>query len=88
VRDVFMGWLEAKRPDLVGRYQELYRGRAYAPQKERERLASLVRRGRGRRALRFDDLPARGAEEETPATAGGASGAPNAGAGGAQERLF
>jgi DNA repair photolyase len=88
VRDVFMGWLEAKRPDLVGRYEELYRGRAYAPQKERERLASLVRRGRGGRGLRFDDLPARGAEEETPATAGGASGAPNAGAGGAQERLF
>jgi hypothetical protein len=83
-----MGWLEAKRPDLVGRYEELYRGRAYAPQKERERLASLVRRGRGGRALRFDDLPARGTEEEAPANAGGASGAPNARASGGQGRLF
>jgi DNA repair photolyase len=30
VRDVFFGWLEAKRPDLIPRYEELYaNGRAY-----------------------------------------------------------
>ena len=40
-----MDWLRAKRPDLVPRYEELYRRRAYAPQPERERLARLVRRG-------------------------------------------
>jgi DNA repair photolyase len=45
VRDVFMDWLRAQRPDLVSRYEELYRRRAYAPQRERERLARLVRRG-------------------------------------------
>ncbi len=45
VRDVFMGWMRAKRPDLVPRYEELYRRGAYAPQAERERLAALVRRG-------------------------------------------
>ena len=45
VRDVFMDWMRAKRPDLVPRYEELYRRRAYAPQPERERLARLVRRG-------------------------------------------
>jgi DNA repair photolyase len=45
VRDVFMGWLRTARPDLVERYEELYRRGAYAPQHERERLGALVRRG-------------------------------------------
>ena len=44
VRDVFMAWLAAKRPDLVARYKELYRRGAYAPLQERDRLAGLVRR--------------------------------------------
>jgi DNA repair photolyase len=44
VREVFMAWLAAKRPDLVSRYEKLYRRGAYAPPKERERLAHLVRR--------------------------------------------
>jgi DNA repair photolyase len=64
VRDVFMGWLRAQRPDLVERYERLYSRGAYAPREERERLAGLVRRGRnplggfGRRArgpIRDDD---------------------------------
>ena len=46
VRDVFMGWLRAQRPDLVGRYEQLYSSGAYAPREERERLAELVRGGR------------------------------------------
>jgi DNA repair photolyase len=45
VRDVFMDWMRIKRPDLVPRYEQLYRRGAYAPQGERERLAALVRRG-------------------------------------------
>ena len=45
VRAVFMGWLRSQRPDLVPRYEELYRRRAYAPPEERARLARLVRRG-------------------------------------------
>jgi len=45
VRTVFMDWLRSQRPDLVPRYEELYRRRAYAPQAERERLARMVRRG-------------------------------------------
>ncbi len=62
VRQVFMGWLETQRPDLVPRYRELYRRGAYAPPQERRRLAGMVRR-RGRfdefRALRKppDDEP-------------------------------
>ena len=29
VKDVFFAWLEAKRPDLLPRYEQLYKGRAY-----------------------------------------------------------
>ncbi|HEX4107655.1 MAG TPA: radical SAM protein [Solirubrobacteraceae bacterium] len=45
VRQVFMGWLRGARPDLVERYEELYRRGAYAPVEERRRLAEMVRRG-------------------------------------------
>jgi len=45
VRTVFMDWLRSQRPDLVPRYEELYRGRAYAPREERARLSRMVRRG-------------------------------------------
>jgi DNA repair photolyase len=44
VREVFMDWLRSQRPDLLPRYQELYRRGAYAPREERERLSRLVRR--------------------------------------------
>jgi DNA repair photolyase len=45
VKEVFMGWLGSQRPDLVADYERMYRGGAYAPHGERERLASLVRSG-------------------------------------------
>jgi len=45
VRAVFMDWLRSQRPDLVARYERLYRNGAYAPRQERERLARMVRRG-------------------------------------------
>jgi DNA repair photolyase len=48
VRDVFMGWLRDARPDLVPRYEELYARGAYAPKAERDRLSSLLTRGRFR----------------------------------------
>jgi DNA repair photolyase len=44
VRGIFMDWLRAQRPDLLPRYQELYRSGAYAPREERERLSRMVRR--------------------------------------------
>jgi DNA repair photolyase len=43
VRDVFMDWLRAQRPELLTRYEQLYRNGAYAPARERERLTGLVR---------------------------------------------
>ncbi len=42
VKDVFMEWLGAERPDLVESYGQLYHNRAYAPAHERKRLSGLV----------------------------------------------
>jgi DNA repair photolyase len=44
VRQVFMRWLQDHRPDLVGRYRELYRRGAYGSPQERRRLVRLVER--------------------------------------------
>jgi hypothetical protein len=53
-----MDWLRSQRPDLVERYEELYRRGAYAPHGERERLAGLVRRpGVGGAGGRWKGLP-------------------------------
>ncbi|HEX6228501.1 MAG TPA: radical SAM protein [Solirubrobacterales bacterium] len=51
VRDVFFGWLEAKRPDLLPKYEQLYSGgRAYLPAKQRGRVTKVVKGwGRTRR---------------------------------------
>jgi DNA repair photolyase len=43
VKEVFMSWLSAARPDLVPRYERLYDGRAYAPNAERKRIGALIR---------------------------------------------
>jgi DNA repair photolyase len=50
VRDVFMEWLRRERPELVERYEQMYRGGAHAPAEERKRLAGLLRRGGAPRA--------------------------------------
>ncbi|HVY77314.1 MAG TPA: radical SAM protein [Solirubrobacterales bacterium] len=56
VRDVFFGWLEAKRPDLLPRYERLYRGRAYMLPSDRAKLTRRVRGwGRGSRGSRMRD---------------------------------
>ncbi len=70
VRTVFMDWLRSQRPDLVPRYEELYRRRAYAPAQERARLARMVRRGGAPGSFwrsgeqSHDDMPGDGAEPE------------------------
>ncbi|HTZ85539.1 MAG TPA: radical SAM protein [Solirubrobacteraceae bacterium] len=73
VRDVFMGWLRSQRPDLVPRYERLYRKGAYAPVEERRRLAKLVRRNEWPSSfrLRDDRAPAdEPKEDRQPALAG------------------
>jgi DNA repair photolyase len=42
VRDLWFEWLREHRPDLIPRYERLYRRGAYAPPDERSRLAQLV----------------------------------------------
>ncbi len=50
VRDVFFSWLQAKRPDLIPRYEQLYsEGRAYLRAGQQKRVSSVVEGwGRGR----------------------------------------
>jgi DNA repair photolyase len=43
VRDLFFEWLKDNRPDLIPRYEELYRRGAYMPRDERDRLSRLVK---------------------------------------------
>jgi DNA repair photolyase len=68
VRDVFFGWLKAKRPDLIPRYEQLYARGAYLPAAERKRLGDLVDGwGRKRRSAQGDDRnggPSRGGRTE------------------------
>jgi DNA repair photolyase len=42
VKDVFFAWLEAKRPDLLPRYEKLYRGRAYLRPEQRKQATKAV----------------------------------------------
>ncbi len=46
VRGLFFDWLRAHRPDLLERYEELYRRGAYVPRAEADRVQGLLRRGR------------------------------------------
>src|SRR5919205_141530 len=43
VRGIFMDWLRSYRPDLVERYEALYRRGAYAPRDEQDRLRRMLR---------------------------------------------
>jgi DNA repair photolyase len=56
VREVFMDWLHDARPELVGRYAELYAHSAYLAAPDRRRLGELVRPAGRRRpaASRFE----------------------------------
>jgi DNA repair photolyase len=51
VKEVFMAWLQEKRPDLVPRYDKLYKGRAYLPPEQRKHATRAVK-GWGRSGVR------------------------------------
>ncbi len=70
VREVFMGWLRSQRPDLVARYEKLYRRGAYAPRKERERLSRMVRRGPSPLGFRRVDGQGSDFEQDSPVAIG------------------
>src|SRR4051794_6646369 len=60
VRDIWFEWLEAYRPDLLPRYEQLYARGAYAPKRERERIQDLVR------GARPDSVPGEPADFSSP----------------------
>ncbi|MBA2566867.1 MAG: intein-containing Rv2578c family radical SAM protein [Thermoleophilaceae bacterium] len=68
VRGLFMDWLRDRRPDLVPRYEELYRRGTYAPTDERKRLGALVRRDNGPRSRPPPGRPLRGIGPAGPAS--------------------
>jgi DNA repair photolyase len=43
VKDVFFAWLEEKRPDLLPRYEALYRDRAYLKPEQRKKTTRALR---------------------------------------------
>jgi DNA repair photolyase len=90
VRDLFFDWLRAQRPDLLSRYEALYRKGAYAPVEERRRLAALVSGPDLAPSQRM-----RGPPRTTRFAASGSAGRPERGAlappalpGANQQRLF
>mgnify|MGYP002336257569 CR=1 FL=1 len=55
VKDIWFDWLRENRPELLGRYADLYGRRAYLPGEESRRLTGMVRpklRNQGRRQRR------------------------------------
>ncbi len=93
VKDVFFAWLQAKRPDLLGRYDKLYAGgRAYLPPSDRHKLTSKVRgwgRPGGRKPPPLTSRGRSGRDFEYPSTEGSAvSPAQDAAAPPSQDRLF
>jgi DNA repair photolyase len=65
VRRLFFDWLRAERPDLLPRYEELYRQGAYVPAAERRRLGALAR-PRSQGASRPGRLIAEGRQDQLP----------------------
>jgi hypothetical protein len=66
-----MDWLRAQRPDLLPRYQELYKQGAYAPREERGRLARMVRRRGADPGFRLAGHPSADSDGDAPAESPG-----------------
>lgn len=72
VREVFFAWLQAKRPDLIPRYEQLYPGgRAYLRAGQQKQLSSVVEgwgRGRARPVKETSEPPPGGTEQRSGRT--------------------
>jgi DNA repair photolyase len=76
VKDVFFGWLETKRPDLLPKYEQLYKGRAYLqPQQRKQATRALKGWGRSRGARSRQAAPRTGGadlgDRHSPVASGG-----------------
>jgi DNA repair photolyase len=91
VRDIFFGWLEAKRPDLLPKYEQMYSDdRAYLPRQARKRVTSVVKGwGRSRSSPRSNGSRAssRGRRGASPAAGGAGAGVPHSGGRAAPEHM-
>ena len=67
VKDVYFGWLRAKRPDLVPEYERLYGKRAYMRPEDRKRTTRALR-GWGQQRMRSNDIE--GAKKSQPFATG------------------
>ena len=45
VREIFLDWLRGYRPDLLPRYEQLYRSGAFMPAEERQRISRMLAKG-------------------------------------------
>ncbi len=74
VREIWFDWLRQYRPDLVARYEQLYRRGAYMASEERNRLSRRARARRKLRRLTAQTSSGRGAQrgrDAGPEPAGG-----------------
>ncbi len=97
VKDVFFAWLEAKRPDLLPKYEALYQDRAYMRPEQRRHATRAVKgwgRGRSSRSSGSEQVsrqPASrvgGVEGGTPSHRAGGGGSPAATGPARQTALF
>jgi DNA repair photolyase len=64
VKDVFFAWLEAKRPDLLPQYEQLYNGRAYLQPQQRKRATRALKGwGRSRATTSRQAAPRAGGDD-------------------------
>jgi DNA repair photolyase len=64
VKDVFFAWLETKRPDLLPKYEQLYRGRSYLQPEQRKRTTRALKSwGRSRRTTSGQGAPRAGGDD-------------------------
>jgi DNA repair photolyase len=75
VKDVFFGWLQAKRPDLLPRYEALYGNRAYMrPEQRKHATRALKPWGRSRARRSPANAPASRPSTQPNPRAGGTVG--------------
>jgi DNA repair photolyase len=77
VKDVFFAWLEEKRPDLLPKYEQLYKGRAYMrPEQRKQTTRALKGWGRGRLRSALADRSNDPAGQSATRAGGGGAGVP------------
>ncbi len=74
VKDVFFAWLQEKRPDLLPKYEALYKGRSYMQPAQRKHATRAVRGwGRGRLRKALADRSEQPAQNNRPARRSGST---------------